>query len=517
MNANPQSGGKQKTGRLGVGLTGVLLVLFALAADQLSPGGSGGFGRGQLLIAMAGAALIAGSLAGRRIVPLYKGLALLLLNTLVVLVVVEIAATAVLRLLGSGPPAGDAATRYRQRIEQVSYYADQPWAAEFWAEHWRAEQQQIYQPWVLWRIAPHTGRHVNVSAIGLRHTPGAVCTPGARRIFVFGGSAVWGWGAPDDGTIPAHLQAALDAAGHSTCVTNFGQNGFVSTQDVLELQRAIAAGNVPDVAIFYHGYNDISSAALQGRAGAHLYYDRIARRLETEAPAPAREPGWSAALRATRTWALIERASTRASRPDPAAAGPQPTPPPDAPGVQGLADSVLQVYHANVRTIAALAGQYGFDWHVFWQPVLPVSGKPRTAEEEGMGSSLGPILPLARAVFAGLAAAPPADPRFHDLRAVFDRDSTAIYIDFVHLTPPANRTVALRILEAMAGGRAGTPGTASTAPPGRSKLGEAPAGLAESMAVRAYPRAPATRLTTAELRPARPVVEPFRLAAQRAP
>jgi len=445
------SSSSSRTGlRVAAGIIAAGLVGLALFADRLGTGTSGGFGMGQIMLVIAGVGFLTAALLGRRLIPLYKGTALLLLNTVVLLIALELAAAGLLHFLAPGSPQGNANLRYRESLENVSFYDGRTWAEAFWQEHWAVEREQIYQPWVLWHIAPHAGSFVNVNAAGIRNTPGADCAGGALRIFVFGGSAVWGFGAPDDGAIPAHMQAALTESGQHACVTNYGQNGFVSTQDVLELQRAISAGNTPDIAVFYNGYNDISAAALNGHAGAHLYYSRIARRFEGDAPDAARGPGLTDLLRTTRTWALIQRLPRRAPAQQSAAGPGARTAPSDA-AVAALADSVVHIYLTNFRTIEALAGAHGFSFHVFWQPLLPLSAKPRTAEEERMGQGLGPILPLAQAVFDRLPAAMPPDRRFHDLRAVFDQDSALAYIDFVHLTPDANRIIASRIIRELKG------------------------------------------------------------------
>ncbi|MCI0432215.1 MAG: SGNH/GDSL hydrolase family protein [Gemmatimonadetes bacterium] len=428
--------------RAGLIAMGVVVAGLAIGADLLAPGGSSGFGRGQLLLATAGVLLVAAGLLGGRAVPLYKGFALVLVNTAVLLVALEATSALILRFLG-GSNRVDPDARYREGIEEVSWYYGRPWAEDFWSEHWEAERQQRYQPFVVWRIAPYTGTHVNVDEPGIRSTPGADCGAGAQRIGVFGGSAVWGWGAPDDETIPAHLQRALGASGIRACVTNYGQNGWVSTQDLIELQRLIAAGEAPDVAIFYNGYNDIGAAAQSGQAGEHLFQNRIARQFEgRDNTAPER--GALPLVRQTRTWALIARLTT----PD---AGGERRPGRDAPSaaepaVADLADAVVRIYVANYRALIALAREHDFSLHVFWQPLLPLSGKPRTPEEGRMGRNLGPILPLAEAVFARMTEAIPRDPHFHDLRAMFDQDSSLAFIDFVHLTPDANQKVAMRIL-----------------------------------------------------------------------
>ena len=96
---------------------------------------------------------------------------------------------------------------------------------------------------------------------------------------MFGGSAMWGWGAPDWGTIPAYLQTELERAGdRPVCVVNYAENGFVSTQNVIQLSLLLAAGDVPDVVVFYDGVNDVLAARQTGQPVLHQNLTQIATR-----------------------------------------------------------------------------------------------------------------------------------------------------------------------------------------------------------------------------------------------
>ncbi len=98
------------------------------------------------------------------------------------------------------------------------------------------------------------------------------------RIFAFGGSAIWGEGVRDDYTIPSWLQRFLDQTAYRTQITNFGQEGYVSTQEMIVLFEQLQKGNIPDIVIFYDGFNDAGSAMGNGVAGSS--YDERNRRTE---------------------------------------------------------------------------------------------------------------------------------------------------------------------------------------------------------------------------------------------
>ena len=96
---------------------------------------------------------------------------------------------------------------------------------------------------------------------------GAVCGPTSFKLSVLGGSTVWGTGSADWNTLPAHLQTELQrVSARPVCVVNFGESAYVLTQSVLQLLLQLQAGNVPDLVIWYEGYNDAYSAYQKGWA-----------------------------------------------------------------------------------------------------------------------------------------------------------------------------------------------------------------------------------------------------------
>ncbi|MDQ7036266.1 MAG: hypothetical protein Q9P01_15970, partial [Anaerolineae bacterium] len=68
----------------------------------------------------------------------------------------------------------------------------------------------------------------------------------------------------------SHLARLLNENGIPQIVTNFGQTGYVSTQDAIWFQLQLTQGNVPDIAIFYQGFNDTLSAWGQNLTGITL-------------------------------------------------------------------------------------------------------------------------------------------------------------------------------------------------------------------------------------------------------
>ena len=95
---------------------------------------------------------------------------------------------------------------------------------------------------------------------------------------MFGGSTMWGVGARDEGTIPSLLARDLTDRGINGRVKNFGEIGYVSSQQVIALMRELENGVRPEIVIFYDGINDTTSAVLERAAGIPV--NEVNRRVE---------------------------------------------------------------------------------------------------------------------------------------------------------------------------------------------------------------------------------------------
>ena len=106
-----------------------------------------------------------------RIRHVYRGVGVLLLNTVLLGACLEMAAWGVRAqlvptLLALPPPPPS--------LQTSGYYATVPWAVAYWEEHRRSDTQR-YHPYVGWRHAPFSGTHITVDAPGVRVTPGGAC------------------------------------------------------------------------------------------------------------------------------------------------------------------------------------------------------------------------------------------------------------------------------------------------------------------------------------------------------
>jgi hypothetical protein len=109
---------------------------------------------------------------------------------------------------------------------------------------------ELYAPFVALQRETLTTETVNIDANGLRqHRLGRDNLPDSATVGFFGGSLVWGTGAADDGTVPAHFDQLTERFE----VINYGQGGWTSRQSLALLINLIRKDEMPDIVVFYGG------------------------------------------------------------------------------------------------------------------------------------------------------------------------------------------------------------------------------------------------------------------------
>lgn len=147
---------------------------------------------------------------------------------------------------------------------ELPVYKDFAQRIEFWIEQDRVVVGSLeYVPFSLWSRPPFSGKWTNVNACGDRvtHYNADENIKGVKKIFMFGGSTLWGTGSPDWQTIPSYLAKMLNENESRYTVSNYGETGYVSSQGLNRLISEIKRGNIPDLVIFYSGINDASEGA----------------------------------------------------------------------------------------------------------------------------------------------------------------------------------------------------------------------------------------------------------------
>lgn len=360
----------------------------------------------------------------------YQGLAIFVLNTLLLLLLVEGISSVLLPLTQSyfSPP---------DPRSQLTYYAQQDWGKTYWQE-FASVSRQLYEPYLIWRRGPFKGTTITITDAGLRQTPGTTCTEAAYTVFAFGGSTMWGTGSPDANTIPAYLQADLaPKLEQPVCVINFGELAYVSTQSLIRLERQLQAGQVPDLVIFYDGINDVYAAYQSGQAGVHQNLSDIRAVFEhRESPSVQ----W---LRSTNTFRLLNRVVNQIQQEQPIG------PTYKTKGVEAtpLAHNIAQRYAQNIQMVDALAQEYGFPTLFFWQPVIAIGSKPLTDNEAALVTGMDPdLVTLFELTYAEVSQMATNQPDLYDISTLFDQETAELWIDEWHVTPVGNELIAQSML-----------------------------------------------------------------------
>jgi lysophospholipase L1-like esterase len=334
-----------------------------------------------------------------------------------------------------GPP--DPAVEFIKKLP-VDAYADRSWLVTVARQ--TPELTVRWNPYTYWRRKPFSGTYVTVDRNGIRRTWN---TPNTNpiNIYMFGGSTLFGVGARDDYTIPSYLSKMLaQVFAERVHVTNYGQNGYVNTQEMVDLFRELQAGNRPDVVIFYDGYNDAFSALQQHVAG--LPQNEFNRSAEFNILNPGRAHDfYLEVLKRSNVYKLMRGLRNRVVEE-------KPVPPLSPEQETQLVSDVMRIYLTNTTMIESIGKTMGFTAMFYWQPSVYSRSKATLYEQSWTQESEHRFFTetYAAAKHSSLAA----KPSFHDISDVFDGYEGTLYVDYAHTTERGNEIVARRIYQDVA-------------------------------------------------------------------
>jgi lysophospholipase L1-like esterase len=316
-------------------------------------------------------------------------------------------------------------------------YVAFPWAAECMKDQ-RIRERDTYFPFRLWGVAESHGNCLNndVTDLGIvRRTmnpPNPACTGRPPlRVWVFGGSAVYGTLLPDWATLPSQLSRILNTSSRCVEISNLGVEGYVTNQELLFLLEQLKAGRRPDVVILYDGFNDADEGTSPPGPDAHLRYMTMKRRMEGGLS------GKSDILPHLAMWRFAQTLSGPKGRKGQ----------PRVPDTQlpDRAQQTLDNYLHNLKIIRMLGETYGFKVCAFWQPSLIYGHKALVPyERQFLELSTAEAFPFAALapVYREAAQRSQQDGQFVFLGDIFDGNSQPLYLDWVHLNPQGNQLVA---------------------------------------------------------------------------
>jgi hypothetical protein len=370
-----------------------------------------------------------------RFVTAYRSVAILLLNTVVLMLVINLPLGLLFAWRDASHRATESPARKYQEANLAAVYPDfgRTERNRLLEETWT--RPYVYEDYVMFRERPYAGRYVNVSPAGFRHGKNQGPWPPDSRnlnVFVFGGSTTFGYGLPDSQTVPSCLQDAL--ARHfqkRVCIYNFGSGNYYSTQERIRFEKLLADGFVPAVALFIDGLNECEQLD-----DVPYLSDRF-RRAVAEADQTVSLGRWGRRvplLRAVRFVATRLTPSTDPHQPDWST----------SPNRARL-ERALEKYRKNVALLEGSCRQFGVFGVFVWQPMPGFlydlrhhlfADRPRFKRQELFGAAT-----------QASVARNPSNSNFiwcGDLQ----RDAReCLYVDSVHYTAKFSRAFAEAIVE----------------------------------------------------------------------
>lgn len=456
---------KSRIAIISMGIIGIILILISpiIGLSQ------SGIGTGKLAVGGLCVLLIILGILWDNFSKLYSGIAVVILNTIVFLIFVELLFAGLNwldRRNGFDPVIDlqdtNTLLQIPNRRENHPYYQTVDWGRDFWDEVNRVfARRKTYHPYIMWREQPTNGEYVNIDADGLRSVPNSNCqSDDAYRVFIFGGSTMWGEGSPNNLTIAAQLQNLMNTnLNRDVCIVNFAQGGWVAMQGLIELIRQIQADQIPDLVIFYDGVNEVISAQLSGLPDSHYGTNVIASQLLDFTPFDAQRSSDDVSLNhlllsqlsKTHVWSYLTNhgiVSELAFEDQLLVENNLPEyiiqPNPDIPT---LVSGLIEHYMVTMNIVEQLGVKYDFEVAFFWQPVVYVGDKPFTESE--IAFATGDTIDLMYDMAYEQIQETFASDRFFYIADAFDSFEEQIYIDRVHVTPIGDEIIATVIWETL--------------------------------------------------------------------
>jgi lysophospholipase L1-like esterase len=336
-------------------------------------------------------------------------------------------------------------------------YAGQPWAAQYFESLNRVRMR--WYPYVYWKATPMSSPYLNIDADGNRVTWSKPGRAGGKerpvlRLFMIGGSTLWGTGVRDDHTLASLIAKRFATSpNYDLEVTNLGQIGYVSTQELLLLYQLLRRGQRPDLVIFYDGVNDAFTGYQNGMGGLTQSEFFRAQEFSVLSSSWGRKRLYHEALHtALMSTGLADLVKLLAGKDNPnmlphevkpLGAFDYFAPRQDFEGTDAVERDVVDMYLFNVQMERMLAERFKFRALFYWQPT--VFSKDELVPFE---RRLLPGDPMRAEFFKGTykkVAEVAGANGILDISGILNHHHQLDFIDPYHLTESANEIVANRM------------------------------------------------------------------------
>ena len=338
------------------------------------------------------------------------------------------------RIIGAGDqPGPEAGGEISLPVPDVGARQHEPWAPALFDELAAHYDGAEYHPFRGWTMPDVAGEYVNVTD-GVRRSYQArlAATGEPVDVYFFGGSAMMGWFQRDEETIASEFVKLAEADGIHVRALNYAQPAYDNWQELLLLEELLSRGEVPDLAVFYDGVNEITPQFRADVTGepTHVQARETEERLrqaatmtnDEESPVRRMLDGYSAQS------AVAELVRRVRGTSDSGAVGIFDPWPDQLDHPEQRGEAAAAVHGRGVDVVERLAASYGFRSAFVWQPWI-YSKDMRAGEEPAVGSwGTEPAAWTA----AGDAARGRLRDSVIDLSDVFDDVDEPVMYDFVH-------------------------------------------------------------------------------------
>ena len=315
------------------------------------------------------------------------------------------------------------------RVESPAY-TDKTHANEIYKEFFLVQEQ--YVPYTIWRYKELHGKHININEDGIRATIPNSNDKSDKKLFFFGGSTIWGTGVDDNNTIPSFVSRYLKENNLTFDIVNYGQSGYQSTQELIQLISELQKGKRPAVVIFYDGINDIYASAFSpGIPSYHQNFEQIKNKIEGN--------GIKMIYFNSNLFKMVIYIKNRFKRTTLKQEDTE-----EDEKIEGAIDN----YITNLQMVQKLSKEYGFKFFAFWQPVLLADKKKLTEYEKIEKSKMGKkLMRIYTKAYEGINKKHLNKIKLFNLSEIFENEKDDIYTDFAHLAEKGNSIVARKIFE----------------------------------------------------------------------
>lgn len=259
--------------------------------------------------------------------------------------------------------------------------------------------------------------------------------PSGPAVWMFGGSTMLG--RVGERRLPAMLARVLGEGGQPHVVRNFGQPGYVLTQERILFEELLTWQAPPKVAIFYDGANQGMFPPVGWPNQFRQLSDNLERRYSRNRFVTGLA---SSRFKVPFVLDFLLNSHEEEGAPNPFGA------PERSHRGMSVEDEARSYLH-EARVLAAVCRTYGVTCHVVWQPTVCFK-KPASEAERSAAKSFcanGFRESLRDELRKGAAATP--DVSFVDLSELFRDEAAPLYIDFCHFADDSDGN--LRVARAM--------------------------------------------------------------------